>query len=105
MMRDLFKSDFIYDVFMKPSKIIKGTGVRMNGQDYMFLSVKIHSFGALTEIFGIQDITVWIQDITGPKKRKASGELVKTIILHNIFTGEEEIYNVDGTSEGFEYIN
>lgn len=98
MMRDLFKSDFIYDVFMKPSKIIKGTGVRMNGQDYMFLSVKIHSFGALTEIFGIQDIT-------GPKKRKASGELVKTIILHNIFTGEEEIYNVDGTSEGFEYIN
>lgn len=91
-MRDLFKTDFIHDVMMKPSKIIKGTGIRMGDKDYMFLSAKIHSFGALTEAFGIQDIKV-------SGRRKSSGELVKAVTLHNIFTGEVETVLVNGQSD------
>lgn len=95
-MREFFKTDFIHDIMMKPTRITKGAGVRMAGKDYMFLSVKIHSFGALTEIFGIQDINP-------STKRKSSGELVKAVTLHNIFTGEEEIVLVTGQSD-IEYI-
>lgn len=91
-MRDLFKTDFIHDVMMKPSKIVKGTGIRMDGKDYMFLSAKIHSFGALTEAFGIEDIKV-------SGRRKGSGELVKAVTLHNIFTGEVETVLVTGQSD------
>lgn len=84
MMRDLFKSDFMYDVMMKPSNIEKGRGVRYNGADYIFISSKIHSFGAL----------------------EGEGMMIKkNLRIYNIFTGEEEIYLVNGTSEGFEYIN
>lgn len=87
-MRDLFKTDFIHDVMMMPSKIVKGTGIRMDGKDYMFLSAKIHSFG----IFGIGEITV-------SKKRGSSGKLVKAVTLHNIFTGEVETVLVTGQSD------
>jgi hypothetical protein len=98
MMRDLFKSDFIYDVMMKPAKIEKCRGVRYNGADYIFISARLHTSAFLDEMLELPYNTY---DKTSCRK----DAIRKKLIIHNIFTGEEEIYLIDGTSEGFEYID
>ena len=96
-MRELFNSEFMYDVMIKPSKIEKGRGVRYNNSDYLFISAKLYTLGFLD---GALDLPYNTYNKTSCRK----DAIVKKLIIHNIFTGEEEIYLVDGTSVGFEYI-
>ena len=96
-MRDLFKTDFMYDVMIKPSKIEKCRGVRYNKMDYLFISAKLHTLGFLD---GMLELPYNTYNKTSCRK----DAITKKLIIHNIFTGEEEIYLVDGTTDGFHYI-
>jgi hypothetical protein len=95
--RELFASEFIYDVMLKPTKIAKGCGIEYNGSEYLFISARLHSMGFIDSLL---DVPYTVYDKTSKRK----DAITKKITLHNIFTGEEEIYLVDGTTEGFDYI-
>jgi len=106
-MRELFKTDFMYDVMIKPSKIEKCRGVRYNKMDYLFISAKLHASEFLD---GMLEVSARIHTLgevpynTYNKTSCRKDAITKKLIIHNIFTGEKEIYLVDGTTEGFEYI-
>jgi hypothetical protein len=101
-MRDLFKTDFMYDVMIKPSKIEKCRGVRYNKMDYLFISAKLHTLGFLDGMLETRMLEAPYNTYNKTSCRKDA--ITKKLIIHNIFTGEEEIYLVDGTTDGFHYI-